>query len=197
MWCAARHCAFESHPLRHNIFVKEVNLFGDWLLSLYKANLIKISYPIYRMRGGLMFEKLLSYEMLLKCELITINLYNEYLNELFLQYPENGLLLELQWCSDKSKEKMDIVLEYFRKVEIDYDLFGNYLIDELKPIYKNMDIESFTEKIYLLWNQLSHSIAQKEPFWSLSFAGEPLSWGDERQARELYEKTFQYYENDK
>lgn len=58
-----------------------------------------------------------------------------------------------------------------------------------------MEIHSFAEKAYVAWNMLPKSIDQTEPFWTLSYADDPLSWGDEKQTREIYEKMFRYYEN--
>ncbi len=35
MWCAARHCAFESHPLRHNKSKSEIPFSGIVLLDFF------------------------------------------------------------------------------------------------------------------------------------------------------------------
>jgi hypothetical protein len=142
-----------------------------------------------------MFERLLSYAILLKCGVITLDNYNEYLNEIFLQHPGNDLLLELQWCSVDAKKTINTILEHSREAEIDYNMFGKLLFDELKVIYIKMEIHSFAEKAHSVWNLLPKSIGQTEPFWTLSYADDPLSWGDEKQTREIYEKMFGYYEN--
>ena len=142
-----------------------------------------------------MIERLLSYAILLKCGFITLDKYNEYLNEIFLQHSDNDLLLELQWCSTDTKKAINTILEHSREVEIDYDMFGKLFLDELKVIYIEMEIHSFAEKAYAAWNLMPKSIDQIEPFWTLSYADDPLSWGDEKQTREIYEKMFSYYEN--
>lgn len=142
-----------------------------------------------------MVERLLSYAILLKCEFITLDKYNEYLCDIFLQHTDNDLLLELQWCSTDSKKTIDTILEYSRETEIDYNVFGRFLIDELKAVYKEMDINSFATKAYSVWNLLPKSIENIEPFWTLCYADDPLSWGDEKQTRELYENMFKYYES--
>jgi hypothetical protein len=142
-----------------------------------------------------MIERLLSYAILLKYELITLDNYNMHLDEIFLQYPDDDLLLELQWCSTDSKKTIDAIWEYSRDVEIVFDIFGRFLLGELKVIYKEMDINSFGAKAYSVWNLLPESINQTEPFWTLSYADDPLSWGDVKQTRELYEKMFKYYES--
>ena len=81
-------------------------------------------------------------------------------------------------------------------VEINYDLFGKMLFSELKLFYfKNqMDIQTFALKVRSIWWLLPNSIGQKEPFHAMSYLDEPLSWGDEKQTRELYEKMFEFYE---
>lgn len=82
-----------------------------------------------------MIERLLSYAILLKCGFITLDKYNEYLNEIYLQQGDNDLLLELQWCSADTKKTIYTILEHSRKAEVDYDMFGKLFLDELKVIY--------------------------------------------------------------
>lgn len=38
-------------------------------------------------------------------------------------------------------------------------------------------------------------LEQKEPFFTLSYVDEPLSWGDEEQIRNICEHMFNYYKN--
>ena len=66
-------------------------------------------------------------------------------------------------------------------------LKSQYLIHEA-------DIHSFAKKAYNIWQLLPSDIASVEPFHILSYADDPLSWGDERQCRELYEEAFDFYE---
>lgn len=47
--------------------------------------------------------------------------------------------------------------------------------------------------MYRLWEELPQEVQMKEPFWALNYADDPLSWGDEEQTRELYEKMMNYY----
>jgi hypothetical protein len=89
-----------------------------------------------------MIERLLSYAILLKCEFITLDKYNDYLNETFLQHSDNDLLLELQWCSSNTEKTINTILEHSRKSEIDYNIFGKFFFEELKTIYNGMDIYS-------------------------------------------------------
>ncbi|MDP4144065.1 MAG: hypothetical protein Q8936_06205 [Bacillota bacterium] len=57
----------------------------------------------------------------------------------------------------------------------------------------DMDIRFFGSKMYPIWMMLPHGIQNKEPFWTLCYADDPLSLEDERQTRELYQRMFQYY----
>lgn len=34
---------------------------------------------------------------------------------------------------------------------------------------------------------------EEQPFWTLSYADDPLSWGDEEQSKALYEEAFDFY----
>lgn len=65
----------------------------------------------------------------------------------------------------------------------------------LKPIYNQCEIEEFGKKMYELWKRLPSSIEYGEnPFFVLNYADDCLSYGDEKQCRELYESMLNYYE---
>lgn len=49
--------------------------------------------------------------------------------------------------------------------------------------------------MYSIWINIPNSIQNKEPFWTLSYADDPLAYGDEEQARFLCEKMLNYYED--
>lgn len=57
------------------------------------------------------------------------------------------------------------------------------------------DIKQFANKMYSLWKNLPDKLQDEQPFFQLSYADDPLSWGDEKQTRSIYEKMFHYYEN--
>ncbi|MCI8403228.1 MAG: hypothetical protein HFI38_14250 [Lachnospiraceae bacterium] len=46
----------------------------------------------------------------------------------------------------------------------------------------------------LYWESLPGNIQNIEPFWILSYADDPLSWGDEEQTRNIYKQMLHYYE---
>lgn len=56
------------------------------------------------------------------------------------------------------------------------------------------NIHEFAGRMYKLWKSLPDCLRYIEPFHTLSYADDPLSWGDEKQTREIYEELFKYYE---
>lgn len=144
-----------------------------------------------------MIENLLVYALLLNVDLISLAEYNKYLDTLFLQAPDHDLLLELEFCSNNAMQSIQEIYTYSSNYKsLDYDKFGKLLFEKLEYIYKhgNIDIQRFGKKTYQLWKLLPTSIDDKEPFHALSYADDPLSWGDEVQTRELYQKLFNFYQ---
>ncbi|AKA68756.1 hypothetical protein [Clostridium scatologenes] len=142
-----------------------------------------------------MVEILLSYAILLYVGLVSDTEYKENLDVQFLKHPDNALLLELEWRTLDIQGTIKIIFDYYLENNVDYDTFGCFLISKLEEIYyqDDMDIRFFGSKMYSIWRALPSEIENKEPFWTLCYADDPLSWGDERQTRELYQKMFQYY----
>lgn len=142
-----------------------------------------------------MVEILLSYAILLYVGLVSGAEYKENLNAYFLKHPDNDLLLELEWRTLDIEGTIKIISDYCLENSVDYDIFGSFLINKLEEIYyqDNIDIQFFGSKMYSIWKVLPSEIENKEPFWTLCYADDPLSWGDEMQTREFYQKMFQYY----
>ena len=140
-------------------------------------------------------EELLVYAILLYEDLVTENEYSKRLDELFLNDPENEDLLYLEWETDIKK-----AIIYIR-TNIDYnnleiERFGRILISKLKAVYVNCsDIKCFASRMYHLWESLPGNIQNIEPFWTLCYADDPLSWGDEKQTRNIYEHMLSYYKD--
>ena len=138
-------------------------------------------------------EELLVYAILLSEELVTENEYNKRLDELFLNDPENDDLLYLEWETDIKKAIVYARTQIDHK-SLDYIRFGKILMSKLKAFYENCpDIKYFASRMYNLWESLPGSIQNIEPFWALSYADDPLSWGDEEQIRNIYEHMLNYY----
>lgn len=142
-----------------------------------------------------MVEILLSYAILLYMGLVSVAEYKDNLDAHFLKHPDNALLLELEWRTLDIQGTIKIIFDYCLEYNVDYDTFGCFLISKLEEIYyqDDMDIRFFSSKMYSIWRALPSEIQNEEPFWTLCYADDPLSWGDERQTRGRYQKIFQYY----
>lgn len=138
-------------------------------------------------------EELLVYALLLYEEIVTEKEYEKRLDELFLAHSENEDLLSLEWETDIVKS-ITYIRSHTNYDAFDYECFGKILMDKLKAYYKQCsDIKGFARKMYCLWENLPQEMQMKEPFWALSYADEPLSWGDEEQTQAIYENMMNYY----
>lgn len=140
-------------------------------------------------------EELLVYALLLYEEILTEDSYNNRLNELFIENPDNETLLYLEWEND-----LNIAISYIRTNfdynSINHELFGKILMDKISDYYyKCANIKEFGNKMYSLWESLPGNIQDKQPFQILSYADDPLSWGDEEQSKKLYEDMLNHYKD--
>lgn len=119
--------------------------------------------------------------------------YREVLDNLFLCNPEDDVLLDLE--GRDYKDAMLHLCQLMNELSFDTIEFGKQLMSKLKPIYEESDIVVFGKKMFDLWNQLPDKIGCEEPFHTLNYADDCLSYGDEIQCCELYEYTLNYYED--
>ena len=123
--------------------------------------------------------------------------YAELLNSAFVDDSTNDILLELEECSSSLLDTRGQFMRYwtYKHPEIDAVAFGRELFGGLKINYnaRILCIEEFGKRCYRLWNDLPPAIGQTEPFFTLCYADDCLSWNDEVQTRMLYEKAFAYY----
>ena len=140
-------------------------------------------------------EELLVYAILLYEGLVTENEYNKRLDELFLSTPENDHLLYLEWETDISKAII-YVRTHIDYKNLDYEQFGRILMGKLQTVYVNCpNIKCFASRMYSLWESLPGNIQDIEPFWTLCYADDPLSWGEEEQTRTIYEHMLNHYKD--
>lgn len=140
-------------------------------------------------------EELLVYALLLCEELVTEVEYYKRLDEMFLSAPENDDLLFLEWETD-IKKAIIYIQTHINYNHYDLEQFGRILMSKLKDVYvKCSDIKYFAERMYSLWENLPGGIQDIEPFWTLSYADDPLSCGDEEQTRNIYELILNYYKD--
>ena len=104
--------------------------------------------------------------------------YRDVLDNLFCCTPEDEILLDLE-----GRDYKDAMLHLYQ------------LMSELKTVYKESDIVGFSKKMYDLWKLLPDKINNEEPFYTLNYAGDCLSYGDEIRCRELYKCALNYYED--
>ena len=99
-------------------------------------------------------EELLVFAILLYEKLVTENEYRKFLDELFLNNPENDDLLYLEWEADL-KEAIIYVRTHIDYENLDLERFGRVLMSKLETIYVNCcDIEYFANRMYRLWKSL-------------------------------------------
>ena len=123
--------------------------------------------------------------------------YNQTLDEMFLFNSNNDILFELECCSSDRDATLD-TLQRFWIYECDtfsVKTFGTCLLEDLKTIYFSniFPIENFAKMCYSLWHHLPSELKTIEPFHTLSYADDPLSWDDEAQTRKIYEELFEFY----
>lgn len=139
-------------------------------------------------------EELLVFAILLYQEMVTKEEYDKRLNELFLNDPENDDLVHLEWETD-IKKSIIYIWTHMDYNAFDYEQFGHILMSKLKVVYeKCTDIKDFGYRMYSLWESLPGNIQDREPFNTLCYADDPLSWGDEELSRNIYENMLNYYE---
>ena len=142
-----------------------------------------------------MMEELLVYALLLYEGLVTEDEYSKRLDELFLNNPEDDDLLHLEWETD-IKKAIIYVRTHTDYKNLDLERFGRVLMSRLKVVYANCpDIKYFADLMFGLWESLPGNIQNIEPFWTLFYADDPLSWGDEEQTRSIYEHMLSYYKD--
>ena len=140
-------------------------------------------------------EELLVFALLLHEDIAAEDAYNDRLNELFLDNPEDEHLLSLVWETDITRAIIYIKthIDYNR---FDYERFGRILMDKLMAYYNSChDIKHFAGRMYHLWENLPGVLQDREPFLALNYADDCLSWGDEGQTRSIYERMLNYYKD--
>ncbi len=119
-------------------------------------------------------------------------MYSQALDKLFIENPEKEDYLSLEEMAPKEAVLHSIAVMH--RTEFDSECFGKVLMRSLKQVYENTALEIFAGKVYSLWGKLPGIIAEEEPFFTLSYADDCLSYGDEDQCRQLYEKAMHYYD---
>ena len=142
-------------------------------------------------------ERLICKSLLWKIGLTMGDDYNKTLDEMFLANSDNDMLLELESCSSDCDATFDILQRFWKYECNDFsvDTFGKCLLEDLIIIYFSniFSIEDYAKKCSSLWQHFPNEVNTIEPFHTLSYADEPLSWNDENQTQKLYEELFEFY----
>ena len=136
-------------------------------------------------------EKLFVYALLYSEGFDMWAMYSNTLDKLFIENPEDENYLSLEGMAPKEAVLHTIAIMHRNTFDTGY--FGKILMESLRQIYENIRLETFAKKVYSLWNKLPGFVDKEEPFFTLCYADDCLSYGDEYQCRQLYEKAMNYY----
>lgn len=137
-------------------------------------------------------EELFVYSLLYDVGYEKVNEYEETLNRLFLNNPEDRNLLDLEEMA--FKDAMFHLRHLINVLSFDTMEFGEQLMSKIKPLYDGNNIADFGKAMYRLWTLLPEKIKLEEPFYILSYADDCLSYCNEKQCQELYENALNYYD---
>jgi len=142
-------------------------------------------------------ECLFAYAYLWAWGFCPIQEYNNHLDKMFLKAPDDEVLLELEESSSDYKKTFARLKRYFDYETNSFDSvkFGKVLFNGLEDAYKTdmFNIAEFGKRCYDIWKLLPNFLSEDQPFWTLSYADDPLSWGDEEQSRALFEAVFCFF----
>lgn len=136
-------------------------------------------------------EKLFVYALLYSEGFDMWAMYSNTLDKLFIENPEDENYLSLEGMAPKEAVLHTIAIMHRNTFDTGY--FGKILMESLRQIYENIRLETFAKKMYSLWNKLPGFVDKEEPFFTLCYADDCLSYGDEYRCRQLYEKAMNYY----
>ena len=118
--------------------------------------------------------------------------YNKALDKLFLENQKNNDYLELEGM--QQKDAILHTLSIMNAYSLKQNLFGKYLMKELRNIYEESELNDFVRNMRALYKLLPELIEREEPCCVLDYADDCLSYGDKEQCRKLYESAMSYYE---
>ncbi len=138
-------------------------------------------------------EELLVYAILFYEDIITEEQYQKELDKLFLKNPSDEMLLYLEWETD-IKKAIIFIRTHINYQDLSHDIVGTVLMEQLRIYYYQcQNIQKFANKMYSLWESLPGDMQNKQPFEVFCYIDDPLSWGEEKEVRFLYEQILNYY----
>ena len=148
-------------------------------------------------RQTMVTQSLLPYAYVMKAGLDAEKIYaDEYANALdavLEKHPDNRFLRELE-CIDGAEQSAEFILSECEHAIVSPDDFGKGFLQLLRSVYQDTELSAFSKSMYELWGKLPDGVMNIEPFITLNYADDPLSYGDEAQTRRIYERLFEYYD---
>ena len=120
--------------------------------------------------------------------------YADALHSSFRDRPESPTLFALEEAFPDTGRSLSL-LEAVCTAEgsgFSQAAFAKALFTGLRAVYteNHFALPSFGQKCYVLWKALPSSLRDQEPFLTLSYAQDSLSWGDETAMRAHLEAAF-------
>lgn len=138
----------------------------------------------------------MAYAILLYEGIVTEDEYQKRLHALFLEQPDNDMLLDLE-CETDIHRTILYIRTRIDYLSLDVQKFGAVLMGILRDCYTQCsDLRRFGKKLYSIWESLPGYIQNEEPFWSLCYADDFPHWNDEAQTMSFFEIMLSYYEEE-
>lgn len=123
--------------------------------------------------------------------------YMAELDRLFLEDPGDDFLLELEGFGNDCARAWER-LGWLAGGSLNIDIFGKELFAALEKVYNEnkFPLDEFGRRCFKMWCALPYKPYRSEciePFHTLTYAADPLSYGDEGQSRNLFEAAFDFY----
>lgn len=135
-----------------------------------------------------------------KIGLISIEEYNQWLNEIFLNdKSDNEIILELEFCSydiNKTIDTLNLYL-YDELPKLNYNIIGKMIVEKFEEkYYENTDnLEELTYKLYKFWKCLPQDILYQEPFLTMCYIDDLWDYPGEDEVLDKVKWLINYYKN--
>lgn len=133
-----------------------------------------------------------------QCLLLTLGLaageaYADTLHRAYRARPESALLTGLEACFPDAGHSLSLLEDAAAEQGNGFfqAAFAKALFTGLQAVYteNSFSLPHLGKKCYALWKALPPSLRDQEPFLTLSYAQDSLSWGDEAAMRAHLERA--------
>lgn len=118
--------------------------------------------------------------------------YAALLHQQFRTQPEDSLLFQLEECATDAGRSLAQLERAVAQNEGAFcrQTFAHRLFAGLQTAYAEIPLPDLGKKCYRLWQALPESLQKEQPFLTLQYAEDSLSWGDEAGMRAHLEQAF-------